>query len=411
MATLKNTIVNGKLVVTDKVTVGEIAGSGASLTALNATQLTSGTVPAARLPAASTSANGAMSSADKTKLNNTNIAYGTCSTAAATAAKVITVSGNTNWALTAGSRITIKFSATNTAQNPTFNVNGTGAKSVWYNTAVITTSSLNYAGYANRPMDFVYDGTQYVFVGWSIDSNTTYSNASLGQGYGTCSTAEATAAKVVSLSSYSLTTGGIVVVKFTYAVPASATMNINSKGAKAIYYRGAAITAGVIKAGDTATFVYNGTYYHLLTVDRDDNTVPTLSSLGVTATAAELNKMDGVTATTAELNYVDGVTSNIQTQLNNKAPKSSSVNVSVATSAWAADATYSGYAYKASVTASGVTASNNIIVGMSSSATAAQEEACGIAGVQCKGQAANLIYLYAKTIPTVALPISVIILG
>lgn len=58
----------------------------------------------------------------------------------------------------------------------------------------------------------------------------------------------------------------------------------------------------------------------------------TLAQLGLTATAAELNKMDGVTATTAELNildgitattaelnYVDGVTSNIQTQLNGKA--------------------------------------------------------------------------------------------
>ena len=48
----------------------------------------------------------------------------------------------------------------------------------------------------------------------------------------------------------------------------------------------------------------------------------TLGQLGVTATAAELNKMDGVTATTAELNYVDGVTSNIQTQLDGKAASS-----------------------------------------------------------------------------------------
>ena len=48
----------------------------------------------------------------------------------------------------------------------------------------------------------------------------------------------------------------------------------------------------------------------------------TLAQLGLTATAAELNKMDGVTATTAELNYVDGVTSNIQTQLNGKASSS-----------------------------------------------------------------------------------------
>jgi len=41
---------------------------------------------------------------------------------------------------------------------------------------------------------------------------------------------------------------------------------------------------------------------------------------GVTATAAELNLLDGVTATTAELNYVDGVTSNVQTQMDTKAP-------------------------------------------------------------------------------------------
>lgn len=45
----------------------------------------------------------------------------------------------------------------------------------------------------------------------------------------------------------------------------------------------------------------------------------TLSQLGVTATASELNKMDGVTATTTEINYLDGVTSSIQTQLNAKA--------------------------------------------------------------------------------------------
>jgi hypothetical protein len=44
---------------------------------------------------------------------------------------------------------------------------------------------------------------------------------------------------------------------------------------------------------------------------------------GVTSTAAELNILDGVTATTAELNFVDGVTSNVQTQLNTKAPLAS----------------------------------------------------------------------------------------
>ena len=50
------------------------------------------------------------------------------------------------------------------------------------------------------------------------------------------------------------------------------------------------------------------------------HTVANITDL--TATAAELNKMDGVTATTTELNYVDGVTSNIQTQLDGKAASS-----------------------------------------------------------------------------------------
>lgn len=245
---------------------------------------------------ATASSSGLMSAADKTKLNNTNIAYGTCDTAAATAAKVITITGNTKWTLAAGSRITIKFSATNTASNPTFNVNGTGAKPVVYNTAVIATSNLSYAGYKDRYMDFVYNGTQYVFVGWSVDTNSTYTNAGLGQGYGTCDTATSTAAKVVTLSSYALTTGGVVAVKFTNAVPASATMNINSKGAKAIFNRGAAIAANVIKAGDIATFIYDGTQYHLLTVDRDNNTTYSAagSSLGLVKSGGDVTISSGV---------------------------------------------------------------------------------------------------------------------
>jgi hypothetical protein len=45
-----------------------------------------------------------------------------------------------------------------------------------------------------------------------------------------------------------------------------------------------------------------------------------IASLGITATAAELNTLDGITATVTELNYTDGVTSAIQTQLDAKAP-------------------------------------------------------------------------------------------
>lgn len=90
----------------------------------------------------------------------------------------------------------------------------------------------------------------------------------LGQGYGVCTTAAATAEKVVTMSNYALVVDGVVAVKFTYAVPANSTMNINGKGAKDIYHRGVKITANVIQAGDTATFIYDGTQYQLMSIDK-----------------------------------------------------------------------------------------------------------------------------------------------
>lgn len=57
-------------------------------------------------------------------------------------------------------------------------------------------------------------------------------------------------------------------------------------------------------------------------VPPDTNTTYTLGSFGVTATAAELNKLDGVTTTAAQLNYLNTLTGNVQTQLNGKAASS-----------------------------------------------------------------------------------------
>ena len=68
-------------------------------------------------------------------------------------------------------------------------------------------------------------------------------------------------------------------------------------------------------------------------VPPDTNTTYTLGSFGITATAAELNKLDGVTATATEINYLDGVTSNIQTQLNGKAASSHTHNYAGSSSA------------------------------------------------------------------------------
>ena len=70
----------------------------------------------------------------------------------------------------------------------------------------------------------------------------------------------------------------------------------------------------------------------------------------LTTTTGELNIMDGVTATTQELNYVDGVTSNLQTQLNAKAPSS---NPTLTTPTLGSAITITGGTQSWTVTASG----------------------------------------------------------
>jgi hypothetical protein len=95
--------------------------------------------------------------------------------------------------------------------------------------------------------------------------------------FGTCSTAAATAAKTVSITSgtYSLAAGLRVTVKFTYANTASTpTLNVNSKGAKNIFHKGAQITSGANKAllAGVCDFVYDGTQWHLVGNYIDTNT-------------------------------------------------------------------------------------------------------------------------------------------
>ena len=104
-------------------------------------------------------------------------------------------------------------------------------------------------------------------IATNIENYSQLTLQALGGGYSTCSTAASTTAKEATLAGYSLNEGALVSIKFTNAVPASATLNINSQGAKAIYYNGSAITAGIISAGDIATFLYTNNQYQLVNVD------------------------------------------------------------------------------------------------------------------------------------------------
>lgn len=90
-----------------------------------------------------------------------NIAhYGTCSTAAATAAKVVSCP---NFSLVTGARITVIFTNTNSADAITLNVNNTGAKAVYYLGAAMTNALFKIP--LNTGVDFIYDGSHWVYCG------------------------------------------------------------------------------------------------------------------------------------------------------------------------------------------------------------------------------------------------------
>lgn len=194
--------------------------------------------------------------------------YGTCNTGATTAAK--TVTGVNNWPTTiaAGQTILVKFTYGNKESNPTLSINSSTAAPIIQYGSTPADGSIPGSWSDGDIVLFVYDGTNWRFVkSMDTNDNTTYTLPKLGIGYAACSTALATTAKTASLANYTLTTGGLIAIKFTYSVIANSTLNINSTGAKAIYYNGAAIQSNVIQNGDIALFVYNGTQYELLTTN------------------------------------------------------------------------------------------------------------------------------------------------
>lgn len=125
--------------------------------------------------------------------------------------------------------------------------------------------------------------------------------------YGTCTTAAATASKEVVCTNYdALTTGDVIVVKFSNtnsAAVANLTLDVNGKGAKSIKKHYNSTAANNLNAvgqltNSTHTFVYDGTYWILIDNDYDSNT-NTLVRTYALNTSIELPLISGSTSTTA----------------------------------------------------------------------------------------------------------------
>lgn len=90
--------------------------------------------------------------------------YATSSTGGSTAAKVATLSAGT-LNLKAGTTVAVRFTYGNTANNPTLNINGTGAKPIY-------TQGVRYAYWSNgASVLFTYDGSN-----WRVASEPVYAS-------------------------------------------------------------------------------------------------------------------------------------------------------------------------------------------------------------------------------------------
>ena len=110
----------------------------------------------------------------KSYIKTVNVcAYGTSSTAATTAQKVVTISSIES--LNSGQIIVVIPTVTSTVADSTIKLNDFDAYPMRYNDAAITTSTDSIVWSANIPSVFMFDGTYWQFLGHGLDSNTTYS--------------------------------------------------------------------------------------------------------------------------------------------------------------------------------------------------------------------------------------------
>lgn len=265
-----------------------------------------------------------------TEINQRKAQYGTSSTSASTKAKVVTCA---NFELIAGNEITVKFSTANTyvSNSVQLNVNGKGAKDIWVANAVTSSTNQLLWG-ANAYITFKYDGTQFIVIG---EPRTWY---------GASTTAAATAAKTDTTA----VTGCVICkgAKIELAMAnnntnTSATLNIQSTGAKNIYY-GNTTTSPTVDNGhswlgtSTATFTFDGQYYRMAgqtVISGDSITTGTIAANRLDVYDASINKISASAIDVGSIQIGQSQVNNLTTELGKKANSSdSNWSISIATS-------------------------------------------------------------------------------
>ena len=261
--TIKSNIVQTTDLSATQITSGDISADRIKANVIGAiNSLTAGQIDAARINASQLTIGQSqvtnLTSDLSAKASKSDVAWaGTCDTAAGTAAKEVVCDDFTASELTMGATICVRFNAANTSSAAiTLNVNGTGAKPI--SVATGATSATNQLLWASgATIRFMYNTS---LGQWRVaDTTPTY--------YSTCSVGEGVAAKTAGCAGCVIFKGVAIHIIMTAAnTNTSATLNVNSTGAKAIYYGNTTTrptTANEYgwKAGATASFVFDGAYW------------------------------------------------------------------------------------------------------------------------------------------------------
>lgn len=229
----------------------------------------------------------------------TTALYGTCATAAATAAKEVIIADPTitrTDLLQIGTLLSVKFTNANTVANPTltcFNNSGTAASPTKGSTTLMAAKSIKRYGTtapstsaasswnAGSVVTLVYDGSYWQMIGWINNNDNTVPSVY-------CGTAAATAAKGGTLTNASwsgLTGNRYLQVSMYYDNTAASalTLNVCSQGAKPIYINGTASSAtNYTLPRGTYIVYYDGTNFYF----RTDGKIPKLIDSGSLTTSS-----------------------------------------------------------------------------------------------------------------------------
>lgn len=261
---------------------------------------------------------------------------------------------------------------------------------------------------ANSKQDALVSGTNIKTVnGNSLlgSGDVTISGGSTTTWYGTSSTGASTTAKSVTCSGFAKVKGAVISVTFTNPNTANApTLNVNSTGASAIY-KGNNVTSSSNPlhwgANETVTFMYDGTYYRYVSNSSDivsDETVywDYVGDYDVPVYYGEV--LYSPAGLTEEFLTDNSLYGNGGTVLERSDIVTKTVPITVA--AWDGGTT-------ATVSVTGVTASNDVIV----SPAPTMIEAYVASGVYCGSQSAGALEFECVTTPTTALLVHVMIVG